>query len=195
MMNFISCNLLIFSLLACGTKNKTVVQKDSAKTEIKTETQSPAKKVIISGTVTQTYSYCGGAAPPDFLLEQLAESKPYPNKKFHVIKGDTNTASHKIILSFITDSAGSFSFQLEPGIYSVLLDEQSFPPDVKKYKTQSQSIDENCYKEWWAKPYYLLEVEGGSKNTTIKGLNFNFHHRCFISSDVPCLQYNGPYPP
>lgn len=193
-MNFISFNVLVFSLLACGTKNKTTADKDPVKAEIQTAIKSETKKITISGSVTQTYSYCGGAAPPDFLLEQLAEQKPFPNKNFHVIKGDTNTTSHKIILSFTSDTAGNFSFQLEPGTYSILLDEQAYLPDAKKHKTQSQSIDEDCYKNWWAKPYYLLAVEESSKTTTIKGLNFNFHHRCFISSDIPCLQYNGPLP-
>lgn len=193
-MNFISFNVLVFSLLACGTKHKTTADKDPVKVEIKTAIKGETKKITILGSVTQTYSYCGGAAPPDFLLEQLAEPKPYLNKKFHVIKGDTNTSSHKIILSFISDSAGNFSFQLEPGTYSILLDEQSSSPDAKKYKKQSQSIDEDCYKDWWAKPYYLLEVEESSKTATIKGLNFNFHHRCFISNDIPCLQYMGPMP-
>ena len=194
-MNFILSASVVFSLLACGAKHKTAVQKTSGRTEAKTDTDSPAKKVIISGTITQTSSYCGGAAPPQFLLEQLAEPKPFPKKKLYVIKGDTNTASHQIILNFTSDSAGNFSFQIEPGTYSVILEEQASAPDAKKYKTQVQAIDEACYKNWWAKPYYLLEVPAAEKQTIIKGLNFNFHHRCFISSDVPCLQYGGPMPP
>jgi len=189
-MNSITLSIVIFSFLACGTKHKASTEKSSEKTE----TQSSEKKASISGTVTQTSSYCGGARPPDFLLEQLAEPKPYPNKKFHLIKGDTNTTAHKIILSFTSDSAGNFSFQLETGTYSILLDEQASPPDAKKYKKQSQSIDEDCYKNWWAQPYYLLEVPPTSQTTTIKGLNFNFHHRCFISSDIPCLHYQGLMP-
>jgi len=190
-MNPITLIIILFSFLACGTKHKSVAEKSSDKTEI----QQTVKKGTVSGTVSQTFSYCGGARPPDFLLEQLAQPKPFPNKKVHVIKGDTNTTAHKIILTFTSDSTGNFSFKLEPGTYSIILDEQVSPPDAKKYKTQSQSIDEECYKNWWAKPYYLLEVPVTSQTTTIKGLNFTFHHRCFISSDVPCLQYLGPYPP
>jgi len=193
-MNLLKIFIVVFLFVSCGTKNKTTAQKGTAKTETQTATQTSPKKITISGMVTQTYSYCGGAAPPREILEQLAEPKPFPNKKFHVIKGDTNTTSHKIILSFTSDTAGNFSFQLEPGTYSILLEEQAFLPDAKKYKTQSINVDEECYKSWWAKPYYLLEVEGSSKTTSVKGLNFNFHHRCFIENDIPCLQYNGALP-
>lgn len=89
-MNLLAALLAFLFLTNCGTKNKTSAQKSSSKPETKTEAQTPASKVTISGTVTQTSSYCGGAAPPKFLLEQLAEPKQYPNKKLHVIKGDTN---------------------------------------------------------------------------------------------------------
>lgn len=194
-MTFISLSVFLLSLFACGTKNITGMQQQAAKAEPKPEVNSSTNTTTISGSIMQTFSYCGGAAPPQFLLEQLAEPKPYSGKKLHVIKGDSNTEGRKIILSFTSDTAGKFSFQLEPGTYSIILDEQFSAPDAKKYKTQLQNIDEDCYKKWWVKPYYLLEVPATSKPTTIKGLNFNFHHRCFISSDVPCLRYEGPMPP
>ena len=177
-------------LFSCGAKKST-----TSKSENKPAAKISTQKVTVAGTITQTFSYCGGAAPPQELLEKMAEPKPFPKKKLFLIKGDTNTASHQVILNFVSDSAGNFSFQVEPGTYSIILEEQVSAPDAKKYKTPTQTIDEECYKKWWATPYYSLEVEAGSKTTTIKGLNFNFHHRCFISSDVPCLQYDGPMPP
>src|SRR5207253_6136345 len=104
-----------------------------------------------------------------------------PNKKFHVIKEETNTVNHKIILSFTSDSAGNFSFSLPAGTYYILTDEQTQAPDTKKYTSQNVKTDEVCFKDWWSKPYYMLEV--GAAN--IKGLNFEFHHRCFIQYDIP----------
>jgi hypothetical protein len=194
-MNIFSILFTLFFFTNCATKNKTAVRHNSQNTDTKDQTSPPAKKVTVAGTITQTFSYCGGAAPPQFLLEEMATPKPFSKKKLVVIKGDTNTTAHQIILNFISDSLGNFSFQLEPGIYSVILEEQVSPPDVKKYKTETQTIDESCYKKWWATPYYPLEIPALDKPATIKGLNFNFHHRCFISSDVPCLQYDGPMPP
>ena len=193
-MNFIVYIVLALGLFSCGTKQKSV-ERTEGKGDAKTQQHSPAQKVTISGTITQTHSYCGGAAPPRELIEELKTPKPLPGKKMYIIKGDTNTTGRDIILNFISDENGNFSFQLEPGLYSVLLEEQISAPDAKKYRTETQSIDESCYNKWWARPYYLLTVEAGAKPTTIKGLNFNFHSRCFISSDVPCLEYEGPYPP
>ncbi|MCC6371738.1 MAG: hypothetical protein IT236_12085, partial [Bacteroidia bacterium] len=46
-------------------------------------------------------------------------------------------------------------------------------------------------KEWWSKAYFVLEI----KDKNIDGLEFNFHHKCFIEGDVPCLNYTGPMPP
>ena len=192
-MNLLATATALLFFTNCGTKNKTAPQKEAVKAETKTQTSET--KISVTGNVIQTNSYCGGAAPPDFLLEELATPRPFPDKKFHVIKGDANTPDRKIILSFTSDSAGSFSFQLESGTYSIILEEQISSPDAKKYKTESQSINEDCYKNWWAKPFYLLKAEESEKATGIKGLSFNFHHRCFISSDVPCLQYEGPAPP
>lgn len=167
-------------------------QKKSTKKKSKTKPETTQeKKVTVSGNVTQTYPYCGGARPPKEILEQLAQPKPFIGKKFHVITGEKNTEGRKIILSFTSDSSGNFSFKLPAGNYSIILDEQVAAPDSKKFTSQFVKMDETCYKDWWAKPYYLLEV--GSAN--IKGLNFSFNHKCFIQSDIPCLQYDGPMPP
>lgn len=178
-----------------GTKYRTVpLPGNTAETVNKCsniETKSIGKTFTVSGTVTQTGSYCGGAVPSKEMLAQLSTPKPYAEKKFHVIKGDTNTPSHKIILSFTTDEQGKFSFSLRPGTYSIIQDEQATPLNVKEYKTKTISADENCLKIWWAKPYYVLRV----KRADITGLEFKFHHRCFLPNDIPCLQYTGPYPP
>lgn len=181
----------LFLLLACGTINKSAAQKKSSKHKAKTETKVAVKKVIVSGTISQASSYCGGARPTDEILASAQKSRPFPNKKFHIIKEETNTINHNIILSFTSDSAGNFSFSLPAGTYYFLLDEQAAAPDLKKYTSQNVKADETCFKDWWAKPYYMLEVG----NANIKGLNFEFHHRCFINYDIPCLQYGGPMPP
>ena len=184
---------ILFSLLLftnCGTKHKASSDKNNP-----TTTSSSPKEVSVSGAVTQTNSYCGGARPSDEMLTQLATPRPFPSKKIYVIKGETNTAGREIILSFTSDTAGNFSFKLPAGTYSIILDEQVAAPDSKKYTSQFVKMDEVCFKDWWAKPYYLLEVPATTTNTSIKGLSFEFNHRCFINHDIPCLQYDGPMPP
>ncbi len=185
-MNSFAITSAVFCLLACGTKHKAASEKSTV--------NSPAKTVTVSGNVTQTNSYCGGARPSDEILNQAATPRPFPNKKFHVIKGEINTVGREIFLSFTSDSIGDFSFKVAPSTYSIILDEQAQAPDTKKYESEVVKVDEACFKEWWAKPYYLLEVPAASQTTTIKGLNFNFHHKCFIKYDIPCLQYDGPLP-
>jgi hypothetical protein len=145
----------------------------------------------ISGTVTQTSSYCGGAMPPKELLDRMATPVAYPNKKFYIRKGKVNSATVKIVASFITDSSGTFSLRLAPGVYSIIVEEQLNEIKAATYIKQHQVVDKKCLQEWWAKPYYVLEI----KNADITNLNFNFHHRCYIDNDIPCITYNGPVHP
>ena len=102
-----------------------------------------------------------------------------------------NNTKTKIITSFTTDSAGVFSVQLVPGTYSIILEEQL--DEIKKddYSTKYQLVDNECLQEWWAKPYYLLEV----RDNHIILLNFNFAHQCYINNDLPCINYTGPRHP
>lgn len=147
-----------------------------------------AKKYRITGVITQTSSYCGGAAPPEQLLKKLATPAPYPGKKFYIRAGKVNSATGKIIVSFVTDENGLFSLKLAPGIYSMIVEEQLKPIDIKQLEAPQLKADEKCLKDWWAKPFYLLVV----KNRDISNLSFNIHHACFVEHDVPCLQYIGP---
>lgn len=149
-----------------------------------------SKKITISGKVLQTFNYCGGAKPIQAVLDNLAKPKAYPNKTFYIIKGDLNTINSILIDSFVTQKDGSFSSKLAPGIYSIIVEEQLKPIDANKYQTKNQKVNEQCLKDWWKKPYYILNV----KRTNISNLNFTINHRCFLSIDIPCISYIGPYP-
>jgi hypothetical protein len=189
-LNFLASIILGSCLLVYVPTHQAPTQGSIGKGEAHTQPKNVAKRITISGVVTQTSSYCGGIPPSKQLLKRLATPKPYPAKTFHVIKGDVNTVSREIVLSFTSDQQGAFSFQLSPGTYSIIVDEQAKPLNADDYKKGSISVDEACLKSWWAKPYQLLEV----KDADIKGLKFEFHHRCFIRYDIPCLRYTGPLP-
>ena len=149
------------------------------------------KLFVVSGKVTQTFSYCGGAKPPQKLIESLATPVAYPGKKFYVREGKINNANAKIVLSFQTDSSGQFSIQLPPGIYSIIQEEQLNNIKPGYYNKQNQKADDKCLQEWWVKPYYLLEI----KDKNLQELAFTFHHRCYINDDIPCIIYTGPQHP
>jgi hypothetical protein len=144
----------------------------------------------VSGSVTRMPAFCGGKLPPD-RTDRPAAAVPYPNKKFHVIKGTTNTRSREIVLSFASDSSGRFSFRIPSGVYSILVDEQTQPAEIGRYESRFVKMDADCFAAWWAKPYYELRVG----NSDVEGLTFEFAQRCFIDSDIPCLRYEGPIGP
>lgn len=156
--------------------------------KIATTTQ---KEYQISGNVTVTNSYCGGAPPSNEMLQKITAPKSYVGKKFHVRLGEINTSNTPLLKSFTVDENGNFSIQLPAGKYAIIQDEQASPMEAKALKRENIKVDELCLKKWWEKPYYILEV----KNEAITNLKFEFHKRCFINSDIPCLQYTGPMPP
>ena len=173
-----SCGLAS-SLNTASVKDKNILPGDSLKLQ---------KTFTVTGKVTQTFSYCGGAVPPKQVLDKLKAPVAYPEKKFYIRAGSLNNIENKILESFVTDSSGEFSVQLAPGIYSIILEEQLNRIRISDYVTKNQKADEECLHEWWSRPYYLLEV----KDENINQLNFTFHHVCFVSADIPCLQYTGP---
>ena len=157
--------------------------------------QTSKKKTVlfnIRGKVTHTSSYCGGAAPSEEILAEYSKAKPYAGKTFYIRKGNTNTLKSKVILSFKADEKGNFSFQLPPGVYSIIQEAQVKEVNAKDYnKNGNFQADAACLKNWWLKPYYILEI----KDNDVSELHFKFHHQCFVPDDIPCIQYIGPMPP
>lgn len=152
---------------------------------------NPKDTYTVSGSVRQTSSYCGGANPPKELLQQLATPMPYPGKTFYIKKGAVNDLTMPVVTSFTTDSNGHFSTRLPAGTYAILVKEQLTEINAADYQTNTLSVDKECLAAWWKKPYYLLEI----KQQEVASLNFVFHHRCYISSDIPCITYHGPMAP
>ncbi|MEO6304384.1 MAG: hypothetical protein ABIP51_14560 [Bacteroidia bacterium] len=146
----------------------------------------------VSGKITTSSMYCGGVEPSPEMLEEFNKPKPYIGKTLYIRKGRTNDTKQSVVLKFTADSNGKFSFNLAPGIYSIIQREQ-----LKKFKFKENkkelyiNADKKCLEDWWKKPYMLLTIN----DTEISGLNFNFHHACFIGSDIPCYSYSGEMPP
>jgi hypothetical protein len=150
-------------------------------------------RVTVKGKLMQTRSYCGGVEPSQEVLDNIQKPTPYENKIFYVRKGKVNSTKAEVITSFTTDVNGEFSFQITPGTYSIIQAKQL--KALKKSELTSTDktrvVDGKCMKEWWAKPYYLLEVK--TENITIPV--WSIHHPCFVEGDIPCISYDGPMPP
>ena len=76
---------------------------------------------IVKGVVNQTNSYCGGARPPDDLLEELAKPKPLTNYKLYIKKNTPSIIDAIIMDSVITDKNGRFNIRLKKGNYDTRL--------------------------------------------------------------------------
>ncbi|TAL60454.1 MAG: hypothetical protein EPN85_07175 [Bacteroidetes bacterium] len=159
-----------------------------------TDTKKKAKKISVSGTVTQTRDYCGGARPNSEILMQLGTPKPAANKKIYIKEGDVNTFESKVLLALTTDAKGDFHAKLRSGRYLIVdstkKDLAHYTLLLNAYKNQTKSydaIDTACLKEWYMKPAGAFEITG--KET--KNVSVNFHITC---RDVPCAWFRGPYP-
>ncbi|HEV7230798.1 MAG TPA: hypothetical protein VGO45_05690 [Bacteroidia bacterium] len=155
--------------------------------------QKNSKQYTVSGTITQTHSYCGGARPSDEMLARLNTPAPYAGKKLYIRYGNQNSSKKKIIRIISADSAGHFKIQLPSGTYCIIQDEQIKRLDIehfKKQETEYLKLDENCLKNWWSQCFTTFEVKSENKTN----LNINFNFPCFTGG-TPCMQYTGPLPP
>ncbi len=146
----------------------------------------------VSGTVMQTSHYCGGAKPSEEMLKSFETPGPYISKVLYLKAGKTNSNNERVIVKFTSDSLGRFSFQIKPGTYCILQEEQVKTFSQKDYVSSSTfAYDLACIKAWWKKPLKVITV----KDSPVKNLRFDFTKACFIQSDMPCITYTGPMPP
>ena len=160
---------------------------------------SPQKTTFykITGVITETSSYCGGAAPSDELIKELETPKPIAFKKMFVKSGNVNKANAKVIKEFTTDSLGQFSLKLPYGQYCLVdedkVNDAKYKLILTKYAVKTESnepVDPKCLAKWFAQPDYIFSV---SKKSA-KKIAHNYHRACNWSG-APCVIYNGPFPP
>jgi hypothetical protein len=142
--------------------------------------------VKVTGTVTQTGIYCGGARPSQKMLDDLAQPKPLPHIKLFVRNGNTNK-HQAIIKSVVTDANGYFEMYLKPGSYcmvdSIKMSEQLLPP------TDSMgAYDIDCLKLMHEQCLYDLKVE-----RSMEPIKINYQQYC--AWNKPCLQQHILLPP
>lgn len=150
--------------------------------------QRKSKYYTVTGTVTTTQSYCGGARPTDEMLAQLKMPKPDAGRLLFIKSGKENVEAITAIKSFTTDSLGNFKIKLKKGTYCIIEAYKS-----KSFVTQKNDSvskwDSKCLFENYSQCDYQFTVT----NKNIDNVNINFFKPCPWAK--PCLQYSGPMPP
>jgi hypothetical protein len=136
---------------------------------------------IVKGVVNQTSSYCGGARPPDDLLEELAKPKPLTNYKLYIKKNTPSIIDAIIMDSIITDQNGRFTLKMPKGNY-IFVD--SIYKDREHY-----NLDTNCLLNRFNTP--LLDFKITRKNQLLKPIRI--HRNCDYNK-IPCVNYKGALP-
>lgn len=146
------------------------------------------KKLTVSGTITQTSDYCGGAAPSEAMLQMLRTPQALEGKKIFVRKGNVNNASKKVLAETVSDANGNFKLELPAGVYCIVFEDKS--TDFKSPQNDKHNTwDEACLKAKYAKCEYTFTL----KSKSLSGVKINYHKHCSFRN--PCSQYSGPTPP
>lgn len=161
-----------------------------------TDKGNPSFDVVIH--LTQTSSYCGGAAPPQEMLDALATPQALSGKEVFLRKGMINNPEDTaFLLQKISDEKGDVHFQIQEGNYYLVFankkDHTHTDELLEKYKSpigDYSSIDKACLKKWLENPELIIPVGIDlSREYTL-----NVHTPCFWN-EIPCIDYTGPMPP
>lgn len=154
--------------------------------------------ISVEITITQTEQYCGGAAPPKEMLDELNRPKPYVNKTLYIRK-DTNDLDAAILYKLTTDTKGKALVKLKPGRYSIVdenkKDRALYNSLMTKYKEGTERagpIDQDCLMRYMSTPDFVVIVKKEARRTRAKAY-FNYFHSC-NRSGVPCAKFLGHYP-
>jgi len=137
--------LLLFVISSCARKNihsiGNEVSYDTLNTDsiaentpIDTLMEQTTDAIVLRGLIESTSSYCGGAAPPQDLLDRLETPQAFVNGQLVFIE-----KSSKKAYPFKTDATGHYSISLLPGTYEL-------HPE-KRTNIEDYSYDPNC-KAW-----------------------------------------------
>jgi hypothetical protein len=183
---------ILFIVLICISFSSHAQTKKRKKSQ--TVKFAVSNQIIVSGTITETQQYCGGAPPPQSMLDEYNTPKPVANYKLYIRKvlNDINTPIFK---SVETDANGKFQISLEPGKYTVVderkKDKQTYSDLVKKYKTTTETtgpIDEICLKKYFAEADFEITVL-----KTAQVVSHNYFRTCNYAG-APCVEFTGAYP-
>lgn len=152
------------------------------------------KSYVVSGKISKTESYCGGAAPPQQLEDELRKEKPYPIKKLYVREGNINLNSKPLIVEFTSDENGAFSFGLSKGTYCIFEEYKKAPFDLNSLRKNYEVVSQQCVERLWQTCDKILVID----NDDVSDFDIKYDLKCFGERDYnnrPCIVYDGPLPP
>ncbi len=141
----------------------------------------------ISGTITQTASYCQGAAPSEEMLNKLNTPTPLPNKTIYIKRIRNSKYKAKILAKFTTDSLGKFEIKLPRGSYCFIEAYKVKPFRIKK-SDKVFKYDNKCLRKLHNQCDLSLVVTSNKNDISI-----NYHSYC--DWGAPCVQYLGELVP
>jgi hypothetical protein len=156
----------------------------------------PATRLLnelkISGQITQTNAYCGGAAPTEEMEKEFRKKHPLPGRKLYLRAGIQNDVSKPLVAETVSNALGGFEFDVPAGSYCLITEEKF---EAKEHKAPEQwgvrFQGEACLKEWMQACDQVIIVTDRS----VSHLEINKYQRCFIQTDNPCYAWDGPMPP
>jgi hypothetical protein len=149
--------------------------------------QKSEPKLLISGSIMQTISYCGGAPPSRKILDGLNTPKGIPFGRLFVKIGATNVEDAPVIDTIKADEKGNFSTYLPAGNYC-LLEEWKAKPFKLPLNTANQTVDSTCFRSLYNACDFKLIITDKS----IDHIKIIFHRTCPYNQ--PCITYHGALP-
>ena len=148
------------------------------------------KRFTVSGKVLYTSGYCGGAAPTPDMEAEAKLPKPRFGQELIVRTGETNTLNSRVLARTTTKEDGSFSFQLPPGEYCIVISQKENLAQMPKNSDYIQ-VDDDCYKKWMAQ----CDIGFMLRDRDVTDIKVILHQACFTNSYSTCVEWNGPLPP
>lgn len=186
--------ILVFISLFYSCKQKRFLRYSSSTNQSKESIVSDI--FLVNGTVTQSFSYCGGMRPTDEDYYEMTRAKPMSGT-FFIRRGLFNDVNEKIIDTIVSDAHGKFSIQLPKGEYCIIghdrLDSNYVKSILKNHSKPTQyysAADSNCLYRWLKSPLTYFKLD--SVETT--SISWDIHHPCSWD-DIICVDYFGPLPP
>jgi hypothetical protein len=109
------------------------------------------KKIKITGEVTFTGLYKGGARPTEEMLQKCCTPKAWSNKKLYLKKNYYS----KALYTLQTDSSGKFKSCVREGVYNLYMNNEI--NDSLSSELENQKDNEEM--QWLTNPYAVIEVK------------------------------------
>ena len=164
MSSFLSCSAFCLILIASSCS----------------ATKKSSDNMIISGVITHTRTYCGGAAPSEQLLDEYRTPTPLSGLILSIKQGPKNSMDKPIIAEVITDEKGMFKTSLPPGEYILLIPSQTDRTIFNSQKELKITNREEL-ESWWESGI----ADFNSENTHVE---IQLHKKCDVPIGVPYVR-------